>query len=101
MAVCTLLPGVIPLRMADQAGEPLRHVLVHEFAHIKRGDAWIGALQRLLLIAAWPQPLIRYASSELSRAREELCDNYVLKIRQPVAHSLQVFKVRVGAKTVG
>ena len=73
-------PQVILPRVALQLpAMGLKQVLLHEIAHVARRDAWIGALQRLLLILMWPQPLIRVASAQLNRAREELCDNVVLR----------------------
>ena len=75
-----VVPRLILPRMAAAFSQQQRqHVLLHEFAHIKRRDAWVGLLQRALLITLWPQALLRYASAQLSRAREELCDNAVLQ----------------------
>jgi hypothetical protein len=61
--------------------------LIHECAHIRRRDQWVLALQRVALVAFWPHPLLHYLSRELERAREELCDNYVLTASRPSAYA--------------
>lgn len=70
---------VLPSSAVHYSRAELLHVLLHEFAHIKRHDAWVGVFQRLLVLVCWPQFLVRFASRQLSRAREEVCDNFVLK----------------------
>ena len=44
-----------------------------------RRDAWVGLLQRLTGTLFWPHPLVYYSNRQLSRAREEVCDNHVLR----------------------
>ena len=57
----------------------LRDVLIHECAHALRGDTRVGLLQRVAGVAFWPHPLVHYLNRRLSRAREEVCDNFVLR----------------------
>jgi hypothetical protein len=56
----------------------LRHVLIHEFAHVLRRDNLIGLLQRTASILWWPHPLVHSLNRRLSQAREEICDNYAM-----------------------
>ena len=70
---CILLPNTESLEFPE-----LEQVLEHECAHIKRLDPWMLLLQRLGLLIFWVNPLFHWLHSELSRAREELCDNHVL-----------------------
>lgn len=54
-------------------------VLVHECAHAVCRHQAIGLVQRLAGLLFWPYPLIHLLNRELARAREEVCDNYVLR----------------------
>lgn len=56
----------------------LRDVLIHECAHILRGDTWIHAAQQWAGVVYWPHPGVHWLNRELNRAREEVCDNFVL-----------------------
>ena len=57
----------------------LGDVLVHEAAHILRHDPLVGLIQRLAETFYWPHPLVHLLNRRLARAREEICDNHVLK----------------------
>jgi protein involved in polysaccharide export with SLBB domain/beta-lactamase regulating signal transducer with metallopeptidase domain len=57
----------------------LRDVLIHEFAHALRHDPLVGCLQRLAAILYWPYPPVHFLNRKLAWAREELCDDYVLR----------------------
>jgi beta-lactamase regulating signal transducer with metallopeptidase domain len=75
---------ILPAGLAEWlAGDALRDVLVHECAHVVRHDAWVGLLQRFTGVFFWPHPLVHYASGQLTQAREEVCDNYVLRCSDP------------------
>jgi beta-lactamase regulating signal transducer with metallopeptidase domain len=58
--------------------DELCNVLVHECAHVLRHDPLVGLLQRVVEIIFWPYPLVLFMNRNLARAREEVCDNYVL-----------------------
>jgi beta-lactamase regulating signal transducer with metallopeptidase domain len=81
LAIGLLKPRVVlPEGMAEKVpGDPLRDILVHECAHILRGDTWVGLLQRFAGIVYWPHPLVHYLNGQLARAREEVCDNHVIR----------------------
>lgn len=60
--------------------EQLEGVLSHELAHIARRDQWIGLLQRVTELLFWWQPLVYRVGARLSSVREDLCDNFVLRL---------------------
>ena len=67
-------------------GEQMRDVLVHEVAHVLRGDHLIVLLQELARALYWPIVPLHGLIRELGRAREELCDNHVLRGRDPLSY---------------
>ncbi|MHC4403385.1 MAG: carboxypeptidase regulatory-like domain-containing protein [Planctomycetota bacterium] len=70
-----LLPESLPGRITSPQ---LVRVLIHEVAHVVRGDARVNALQRLAEVLLWPNPLVFLMNRRLDGAREQVCDNYVL-----------------------
>ncbi|MBL8851686.1 MAG: M56 family metallopeptidase [Planctomycetaceae bacterium] len=56
----------------------LRPILLHELAHVRRRDVWIGLLQRIVGAMYWWNPLVHRLNACLADAREEICDAYVL-----------------------
>lgn len=79
-AVCGLFRPVIlvPHDLAPTLGSThLRPVMMHELAHIKRGDLWINLIQTLLLIAYFYNPLLWLANAVIRRIREQAVDEAV------------------------
>lgn len=71
---------VMPQGLASSLGDvELACVLAHEAAHVARHDSMIALLQQLSGIAFWWNPLLRTASREISRIRERICDDHVVK----------------------
>ncbi len=60
------------------AREEMRHVFLHELAHVKRGDIWSGWIFNLLLAAHWFNPAIWFARRCFIADREAACDAHVL-----------------------
>ncbi len=58
--------------------EELRYVFLHELAHLKRHDIYIGWLMSLLQVLHWFNPLIWLAFYRLRADRELACDALVL-----------------------
>lgn len=79
-AVCGLFRPVIliPNNLAPSLGSShLRAVLMHELAHIKRGDLWINVAQTLLQIIYFYNPLLWLANAVIRRVREQAVDETV------------------------
>ena len=80
-AVCGLLRPVIliPQTLAPRLhAHDLQAVLLHELAHVKRGDLWINLVQTLLQIAYFYNPLLWLANAMIRRTREQAVDETVL-----------------------
>jgi beta-lactamase regulating signal transducer with metallopeptidase domain len=79
-AVCGLFRPVIlvPQGLGSNLGiSSLRVVLMHELAHIKRGDLWVNLVQTLLQIAYFYNPLLWLANWVVRRVREQAVDEAV------------------------
>jgi len=57
----------------------LREVLLHELAHIERGDLWVNLAQTILQIIYFYNPLVWLANSMIRRVREQAVDETVLE----------------------
>ncbi len=70
---------LLPVGLIDTASDAqLRHVFLHELAHIKRGDIWIGWLVNLLVAMHWFNPVLWWARKRIAIDREQACDATVL-----------------------
>jgi beta-lactamase regulating signal transducer with metallopeptidase domain len=74
-----LLPERLPERIPP---EELRCVLMHELAHLKRGDIWLGWLVAILQSLHWFNPLIWWAFARMRADREAAADALALQRMQ-------------------
>jgi|GEM_PF-3366076 len=85
---------LLPTKLINVLSEnELRNVLLHETAHVLRRDQIITLLQRMMGVLFWLHPMIRILNHQLARAREEICDNYVLSAVGPVDYGQTLFRV--------
>lgn len=63
--------------------ERLRVVLLHEFAHVRRGDVATQWMARLALALYWWNPLVGYAWRAFLKEREHATDDLVLSAGEP------------------
>lgn len=80
-AACGLFNPVIlmPASLLENlSNHKLRTVLIHEFAHIKRGDLWVNFLQTALQIVYFYNPLLWIANAVVRGIREKAVDEMVL-----------------------
>ena len=76
-AVCGIWRPVLflPRHYLDALSrEEARHVLMHELAHLKRGDLWLHAIALALQIVYWFNPLLILARHQIQHVREICCD---------------------------
>lgn len=80
-AVCGFFrPTVlIPTPLVEKLSqEALRATLIHELAHIKRGDLWVNSVQTFLQVIYFYNPFVWFANSIIRRICEEAVDETVL-----------------------
>jgi beta-lactamase regulating signal transducer with metallopeptidase domain len=72
---------VVPRRLvAALDDEALEHVLLHELAHVKRGDLLVQALFGAIHAVYWFHPLVWVACRRACAAREMACDATVAAV---------------------
>jgi ankyrin repeat protein/beta-lactamase regulating signal transducer with metallopeptidase domain len=80
-AVCGLLkPTVlIPTGLVEKLPmQGLKAILIHELAHIKRGDLWVNSIQTVLQLVYFYNPFVWYANAIIRKTCEEAVDETVL-----------------------
>lgn len=82
-----------PMLLAELTEEQLQDVLDHELAHQARRDHWVRYLEQFVMAIHWFNPAVRGLCRQLAICREHLCDNYVLKNRNPVAYGETLLRV--------
>jgi len=63
--------------------QTLRFIFLHELAHLKRRDIFVGGITSVLHILHWFNPLIGYGFKQLHSDRELACDGFVLSLLHP------------------
>jgi len=73
-------PAVIVPRSlwSELAPSELKQIILHEMAHLDRGDDWTNLLQKLLRALCPLNPALFWAERHLSLVREQACDDAVL-----------------------
>lgn len=85
---------LIPHHLASSISQAqLQDVLTHEFAHVKRRDPLGQFFQSIATCLFWPVPLLHIVNQRLSKAREEVCDNFVLARRDPLEYGETLYRI--------
>ena len=81
MAVGYRRPAILlPRTLAGQlTEEELRHVLLHESAHLLRKDDWIALAERVIRAVFFFQPAVYWIGRQIEREREIACDDWVIE----------------------
>lgn len=65
--------------------EEIDRVALHELAHLRRGDDWSNALQRVVEAILFFNPAVLYLARQLDLEREVACDDAVIDRGESVA----------------
>jgi beta-lactamase regulating signal transducer with metallopeptidase domain len=70
---------LVPAGLLSQVSAMQRAtLLVHELAHLRRGDHWVRFLEFLAMGLCWWHPAVWLARRELREAEEQCCDAWVV-----------------------
>lgn len=69
---------LLPTDAENWETERLRAVLLHETAHIKRGDWLMQTIAHLVCAVYWFNPLLWFAARQMRMEAEQACDDQVL-----------------------
>jgi beta-lactamase regulating signal transducer with metallopeptidase domain len=88
MSECVTVPAaigffkpmiVLPVwALQELTSSELNIILLHELAHLRRGDAWTNLLQKFVRAVFLFHPAVWWIERRLSREREMACDDQVL-----------------------
>jgi len=62
----------------DYSNVARQAALIHELAHIRRGDLWVAFVIAIFRAVNWPNPLVHFAAHYVRIDLEAACDEYVL-----------------------
>ena len=82
-AVCGVVRPVLylPRHYTESLSpEAAEHVLLHELAHLKRGDLWLHALAMCVQVVYWFNPLVALARWQAQHVREICTDLTVAEV---------------------
>jgi hypothetical protein len=70
---------ILPAWMVEEGtAEELKHILLHELAHLQHRDDWTNLIQKLVKALLFFHPGVWWMERELSMHREIACDDSVL-----------------------
>ena len=72
---------LLPQGMLETYGlEELRYVFIHELAHLRQRDIYLGWLMALLQVVHWFNPLMWFAFGRMRADRELACDGLAISM---------------------
>lgn len=72
---------VVPVHLSNALSEDeIEQVMMHELAHIYRGDVWWYTIQNALQAILWCHPLVWVLGRKISAYREMACDDWAVQV---------------------
>ena len=72
---------VLPKRLLeDMQSESKNVILLHELAHLQRGDQFVRSFEQFLSVIFWWHPVFWFSSSQLHRTADQCCDAWVTQL---------------------
>lgn len=80
---------LVPAWVMDElTSDELKHILIHEMAHLQRGDDWSNLVQQVIKALFFFHPAVWWIEKEISLEREIACDDAVVaKTKDPRAYA--------------
>lgn len=69
---------VVPAELAERGGDDVECVILHELAHLRRGDAWANAWERLVQAVLFFDPAVWLVLRAIAFEREAACDDWAV-----------------------
>jgi len=102
--VCGLFRPIIilPAAFSTQFSPAQRNLaLLHELAHIRRGDLWSASVMMVFRLINWPNPLVHLAWPRFRADQEAACDATVLRLTGENARADYAETLLTAARTAG
>jgi hypothetical protein len=81
-----------PAKLSDKvSGDSLQGLIIHELAHLKRRDPWVGWLELAAGCVWWWNPLYWLVRNQLRLNAELACDAWVVNILDAVPKSRRAY----------
>jgi beta-lactamase regulating signal transducer with metallopeptidase domain len=79
---------LIPSHLWDRLSEEQQNtLLLHELAHLRRGDHWVRRIELLVFAIYWWHPVVWWTMRQLREAEEQCCDAWVVWTLPNSGHS--------------
>ena len=85
---------ILPASWTQLTEKQLEDVFLHELMHVTRRDSAKLILQHAAAIIYWPVITVHFVNHLLSEAREEVCDNGVLSVRDAISYGDSLLNAR-------
>jgi len=86
---------LIPNDLMDElTEEQLKHVILHELAHIRRWDDWTNLIERIIEAFYFWNPMVLCIGRQMNLEREIACDDWVIILSgEPKSYALCLTKL--------